>query len=70
MNKLSSSEYYVQMAQAWLIATAFAKHRDLTKKFMENDFSLPDEVRKMTVRKLCDSYRVSEEDKLWAKQWK
>ena len=70
VNKLSSSEYYVQMAQAWLIATAFAKHRDLTKKFMENDFSLPDEVRKMTVRKLCDSYRVSEEDKLWAKQWK
>lgn len=69
INKVNSSEYYVQMAQAWFIATAFAKHRDLTKDFMECDFSLSDEVRKMTVRKLRDSYRVSDGDKDWAKLW-
>lgn len=68
VNKVCSGEYYVQMAQAWLIATAFAKHRNLTKKYLESDFNLGRDVLKMTVRKLCDSYRVSAEDKAWAKE--
>lgn len=69
INKLQSSEYYVQMAQAWLIATAFAKHRDLTKGFLEDGFALNDEVKKMTIRKLRDSYRISDQDKEWTKTW-
>lgn len=69
INSVKSDEYYVQMAQAWLIATSFAKHRDLTKSFMEHEFSLSDDVKKMTVRKLRDSYRVSYKDKEWAKKW-
>lgn len=67
INRVNSGEYYVQMAQAWLIATAFAKHRGLTKRYLETDFSLGNEVLKMTVRKLRDSYRVSAADKEWAK---
>ena len=66
INGVISDEYYVNMAQAWLIATAFAKQRDITKNFLENDFALGNTVLKMTVRKLRDSYRVSEEDKEWA----
>lgn len=69
INSVKSDEYYVQMAQAWLIATSFAKHRDLTKNFIERDFSLSSNVKKMTIRKLRDSYRVSAEDKEWAKNW-
>ena len=65
-NSVKSDEYYVQMAQAWLIATAFAKQRDLTKDYLTNNFSLGDAVLKMTVRKLRDSYRVTKEDKDWA----
>lgn len=66
VNGVKTDKYYVNMAQAWLIAEAFAKHRDMTKSFLENGFSLGDKVLKMTVRKLRDSYRVSEEDKAWA----
>lgn len=65
-DSVKSEEYYVQMAQAWLIATAFAKQRDLTKDYLLNKFSLGDTVLKMTVRKLRDSYRVIQEDKDWA----
>lgn len=68
VNKVRSGEYYVQMAEAWLIATAFAKYRDLTKKYLESDFDLGRDVLKMTVRKIRDSYRVSPEDKAWAKE--
>ncbi len=70
INKVDSHEYYVMMAQAWLITTAFAKHKDLTKEFMKDTFSLSDEVRKMTVRKIRDSFRISADDKEWAKNWK
>ena len=66
VNSVKSSEYYVNMAQAWLIATAFAKHRDLTKSWLEDEFDLGESVLKKTVRKLRDSYRVSDGDKTWA----
>ena len=65
-NGVKSGEYYVNMAQAWLIATSFVKHRELTKNYLESGFDLSEKVLKMTVRKLRDSYRVSDEDKAWA----
>lgn len=69
VNDLKSDEYYVQMGQAWLIATAFSKFRDITKTFLENDFALNNDVKKMTIRKLRDSYLISKEDKDWTKTW-
>ena len=63
VNGVKSEEYYVQMAQAWLIATALAKHRDVTIDFIKNEFALSDKVRKMTSRKIKDSYRVEAGDK-------
>lgn len=63
VNSVNSDEYYVNMAQAWLISTAFVKHRDLTASYLTNDFALSDKVLKMTVRKIKDSYRVSDNDK-------
>ena len=59
---IESEFYYVQMMQAWLIATAFAKHRNLTLEFLKNT-NISDTVFSMTVRKIRDSYKVSAEDK-------
>lgn len=64
-NSINSENYYVQMAQAWIISTAFIKHTEYTKDFLKNTFSLSENVKKYTVRKIRDSYRVSDEDKNW-----
>ena len=59
-----SEYYYVQMMQAWLLATAWVKQRDKTWEFLEvNSGRLSQDMIRMTVRKIRDSYRVSEEDK-------
>lgn len=63
VNGVKTDEYYVNMAQAWLISVAFVKHRDLTKSFLENEFALGEKVRKMAAQKIRDSRRVSAEDK-------
>lgn len=53
--------YYVKMMQAWLYATAVAKCRDKTMAFLLST-PLDGEIAKMTVGKMRDSYRVSDED--------
>jgi Predicted DNA alkylation repair enzyme len=59
-----SEFYYVQMMQAWLLATAWVKQRGKTLEFLEEHAgSLSPEVVKMTIRKIRDSYRVSNDDK-------
>ncbi len=63
---VKSDFYYVNMMQAWLIATAAAKQRDKTIEFLKKS-SLDDTVFKMTVRKVTDSYRISKEDKILIK---
>ena len=58
--------YYTEMAVAWCLATAFAKCRTQTRAYLMNN-SLSDTVLKRTVRKMCESYRVSAPDKEWAR---
>ena len=60
--------YYVDMAVAWLVATAMAKCRDATVAYMEgigrqvlNKFAYNKALQKMR-----ESYRVSPEDKQWS----
>lgn len=69
VKSVKSDMYYVQMMQAWLVATAAAKQRDKTIGFLK-ERSLTPEVMKMTVRKMCDSYRISPEDKAFVKTLK
>ena len=59
--------YYVDMAVAWLVATAMAKCRNATVAYMEcegrrvlNKFAYNKALQKMR-----ESYRVSAEDKQW-----
>lgn len=66
VKSINSSEYYVQMGKAWLLATAAAKYRDKTIELIINE---PDNVIfKMTVQKCVDSYRVADEDKKYLKE--
>ncbi|MDO4530413.1 MAG: DNA alkylation repair protein [Bacillota bacterium] len=57
-----SDHYYVRMAQAWLLATAWAKDRDRMQEYVENHH-LEDWVFRKFVQKSCESLRVSEADK-------
>lgn len=56
------TEYYVNMANAWLISELFVRHREQTLEFLErtkiNTFTI-----NKAVSKCRDSYRVSDEDK-------
>lgn len=55
-------EYYVQMAQAWLFATALAKQWEAAVPYVR-EHRLDPTVEKMTVRKAVESFRVTEEHK-------
>ena len=57
---IRSDEYYIRMMAAWYFATALAKNRDEVWGYIAR---LDPTVRKMTVRKAIESYRVSDEDK-------
>ena len=69
VNSVNSDFYYVQMMQGWLVATAAAKCRDKTMKFLA-DNQLNAVTQNMAVRKIRESNRISAEDKELAKQFK
>jgi 3-methyladenine DNA glycosylase AlkD len=69
VNSVNSDFYYVQMMQGWLIATAAAKCRDKTMKYLA-DNTLNPTTQTMAVRKICESNRISKEDKDLVKQFK
>ena len=53
-------EYYIKMMQAWYFATALAKQWDATLPIVGD---LPDWVRRKTIQKACESFRVSQAHK-------
>ena len=56
------TEYYVNMAVAWLLADCFIKYRDRTLRFLdEGEYNAF--VAQKAVSKCRDSFRVSPEDK-------
>ncbi|MGN1040346.1 MAG: DNA alkylation repair protein [Candidatus Fimimonas sp.] len=70
--KISYGNYYVDMAVAWLIATAMAKCPSQTVQFLEgegrtvlNVFTYNKALQKMT-----ESRRISDEQKQWARSLK
>lgn len=58
----NETEYYVNMAVAWLMCDAFIYDRELTLKLFEDE-ELNDFVINKAISKCRDSYRVSKEDK-------
>jgi 3-methyladenine DNA glycosylase AlkD len=58
--------YYVYMAQAWMLATFAITHFEEIRFFAQNDFPLA--LKRKTISKMRDSYRISPEQKEIVKQ--
>ncbi len=59
---LAREDYYIRMMVAWFFATALAKQYDATLPYIR-DRRLPLWTHRMTIRKACESFRVSAEHK-------
>lgn len=72
LGEVKFGDYYVDMAAAWLVATAMTKCRDQTVSFMENKGRtvLNAFAYNKALQKMRDSLRVSPEDKAWTKTLK
>ncbi|MBR4172978.1 MAG: DNA alkylation repair protein [Clostridia bacterium] len=66
VSKIKSDKYYINMMIAWYFATALAKKWDSAVKYIEND-SLSPWVRKKTVQKARESYRITDVQKEYLK---
>ena len=68
-DSVSSEHYYIRMAQAWLLATAWVKDRERMISYIEES-SLDDWTWNKFIQKCCESYRVSAEDKAFLRSLK
>ncbi|NLJ89879.1 MAG: hypothetical protein GX323_03180 [Clostridiales bacterium] len=59
-------EYYVQMAQAWLICDLAVFNPKDTIEFIENS-NLKYNILGKAIQKILDSYRISDSDKAYVK---
>ena len=62
LDSIESDEYYVNMAEAWLICEIFIKHEQDALKYLENNKLNKFTINK-SISKIRDSYRVSKEMK-------
>lgn len=61
-DSVNSDKYYILMAQAWMLATAYAKQKEATHRYFLNN-NLNDAAFNKAVQKCIESLRVSDEDK-------
>lgn len=61
-DSIKSDFYYVQMAQAWLLATAYAKFPQQTHAYLEHS-NLDDWTYNKTIQKARESNRIDKETK-------
>ena len=61
-DNIKNEDYYVEMANAWLLSICYIKYPEKTLRFLKkchlNKFTL-----NKTISKICDSYRVDKESK-------
>ena len=57
-------DYYLRMMVAWFFATALAKQYDASIRYLE-ERKLDEWVRRKAIQKALESYRVSEEHKIY-----
>ena len=69
IDKITNKEYYVQMAIAWLISFAYIKKKEKTQKYLL-DNNLDKFTLNKSIQKICESYRVSNEDKEKLRKYK
>lgn len=59
---ITNKEYYVKMAQAWLISITFIKFREKTLDYLKEN-TLDNWIQNKAIQKIRESTRVSKEDK-------
>ena len=64
--QITNQDYYVQMMQAWYLATALAKQYSATILLLENN-SLPLGVHNKTIQKAVESFRITPAQKDYLK---
>lgn len=69
IDKITSKEYYVQMAIAWLLSFAYIKQKEKTEKYLLQN-NLDEFTQNKVIQKICESYRVSNEDKEKMRKYK
>lgn len=62
IDKITNKEYYAQMAIAWLVSFAYIKQKEKTKIYLMKN-NLDRFTLNKSIQKICESYRVSEEEK-------
>lgn len=62
VSSLSHEAYYARMGMAWFMATAYAKHPDITLKYLQSS-NFDDWTFNKSIQKMLESYRVSNIDK-------
>lgn len=68
-SSVRSDEYYVNMMNAWLFATALAKQWDTTIPYIENNH-LDKWTHNKTIQKSIESYRITPEQKSYLRTLK
>ena len=69
VSKIRSDEYYVNMMIAWYFATALAKQYESIIPFIENN-SLDIWTHNKAIQKSIESYRITDEQKAYLREFK
>lgn len=66
VQKCDTNYYYVHMAATWLVAEMLVKHYGKTKDFLLEN-SLDKKTHNKAIQKACESFRLSDEQKIYLK---
>lgn len=69
ISKVKSDKYYVQMSIAWLLAESYVKQKEKTIEYLKNN-ELDNFTHNKAIQKIIESYRVSEQEKEFARTLK
>ncbi len=69
IKKVNSDEYYVEMAQAWLLCECFIKNQEVFFPFLKEG-NISFSLLSKTIQKICDSNRVDRKTKEKVKKLK
>lgn len=62
-NSINNSNYYVKMANSWLLQVCYVKFKEKTTEFFKTT-TIDDFTYNKAISKICDSYKVSKENKI------
>ena len=70
INNVKLDEYYVKMANAWLISYCVIKYYDRTYKFLKEESKVDKWTYNKGIQKSIESFRITKEEKLKLKELK